>query len=139
MQEKETIAVIAGAEPITAEMIIAAPSLQVIGMHGVGLSHIDIQTAKEKGVVVKAVPGGNSEAVADLTWALMFAVARQIVKADQEVRQVHWPTIVGTSVNNKVLGIVGFGTIGQAVARRSKGFDMSVLAYDPFPNSESCF
>jgi D-3-phosphoglycerate dehydrogenase len=135
MHQEDTVAVIAGAEPIDASMIKASPNLKVIAMHGVGLNHIDQQTAKTCGVEVKAVPGGNAEAVADLAWGLFFAVARKIVIADKAVRSGDWQEkCMGTSINDKTLGIIGFGAIGQAVARRAQGFRMRILAYDVFQN-----
>jgi len=137
MEEDETIAVIAGAEPITGEMINASPNLRIITMHGVGLNHIDSDTAEGRGIVVKAVPGGNSEAVADLTWGLILAVSRRICIADSETRKGNWGKYFGTSVDQKTLGIIGFGYIGKAVARRALGFDMNVLAYDVFQDVET--
>ena len=136
MQEADTVAVIAGAEPITASMIEASPNLKIIAMHGVGLNHIDQKTAQARGVVVKAVPGGNAEAVADLTWGLMFAVSRKICAADHGIRQGTWGKYVGYSLNEKTLGIVGFGHIGKAVARRALGFDMQVFAYDVYQDEK---
>jgi len=137
MMEGETIAVIAGAEPITGEMINASPNLRVIAMHGVGLNHIDAETAKAREIVVKAVPGGNSEAVADLTWGLILAVSRKICTADSETRKGNWGKYFGYGVDHKTLGIIGFGYIGKAVARRAVGFDMKVLAYDVFQDKET--
>lgn len=119
-----------GAEPITAEMIAEAANLRIIAMHGVGLNHIDQEAAEARGIVVKAVPGGNADAVADLTWGLMFAVSRRIAEADAAVRQGEWGKFIGHSVSKKTLGIVGFGAIGKAVARRASGFSMVLLAYD---------
>jgi D-3-phosphoglycerate dehydrogenase len=137
MQDADTVAVVAGAEPITAEMINASPNLQVIAMYGVGLDHIDQDSAQLHDVSVKAVPGGNADAVADLTFGLMLAVARRIAEADAAVRCGEWAKSHGHSVCNKVLGIVGFGAIGQAVARRALGFNMKTFAYDVYRNDEA--
>lgn len=134
MQEPETVAIVAGGEPITAEMFASSPNLKVIAMHGSGLNHIDQHAAAERGIIVRAVPGGNAEAVADLTIGLMIAAARHIVDADASIRKGEWGTFVGCSINDKTIGIVGFGTIGQAVARRANGFNMRILAYDVFRN-----
>lgn len=131
------VGVIAGGEPITAEMIARATNLKVIAMHGVGLSHIDQAAAQDRNVIVKAVPGGNANAVADLTWGLMIAVARKITEADASMRRGEYGKFFGTSVNDKTLGIVGFGAIGQAVAKRASGFDMKVLAYDVYKNEDA--
>jgi D-3-phosphoglycerate dehydrogenase / 2-oxoglutarate reductase len=137
MKDPESVAIVAGGEPITAEMIAFSPNLKVIAMHGVGLNQIDQRAAADRGIVVKAVPGGNAEAVADLTIGLMIAAARHIVEADTSIRKGEWGTFVGSSINDKTIGIVGFGTIGQAVARRASGFNMKVLAYDVFRNEEA--
>jgi D-3-phosphoglycerate dehydrogenase len=118
-------------------MINASPNLRVITMHGVGLNHIDSDTADGRGIVVKAVPGGNSEAVADLTWGLILAVSRKICMADSETRKGNWGKYFGHGVDHKTLGIMGFGFIGKAVARRALGFNMNVLAYDVFRDEET--
>jgi D-3-phosphoglycerate dehydrogenase len=132
LKDPNTVAVVSGAEPITREMLEAADSLKIISMHGVGLNHIDVKAAEEKGIIVKAVPGGNAEAVADLTWGLIFSVMRHIPAADRDIRQGGWNKFYGRSVNGKTLGIVGFGHIGRAVAKRAAGFEMQILAYDVF-------
>jgi D-3-phosphoglycerate dehydrogenase len=137
MKDPESVAIVAGGEPITAEMIALSPNLKVIAMHGAGLNHIDQWAAAERGIVVKAVPGGNAEAVADLTIGLMIAAARHIVEADASIREGEWGTFVGSSINDKTIGIVGFGAIGQAVARRASGFNMQILAYDVFRIEEA--
>lgn len=137
MQDPECVAIIAGGEPITGEMIAASPNLKVIAMHGAGLNHIDKMVAAQHGIVVKAVPGGNAEAVADLTIGLMIAAARHITEADASIRKGEWGTFVGSSINNKTIGIVGFGAIGQAVAKRTTGFSMKILAFDVFRNEEA--
>ena len=134
MKDPESVAIVAGGEPITAEMIALSPNLKVIAMHGAGLNHIDQRAVTERGILLRAVPGGNAEAVADLTIGLMIAAARHIVEADASIRKGEWGTFVGSSINDKTIGIVGFGTIGQAVARRANGFNMRVLAYDVFRN-----
>jgi D-3-phosphoglycerate dehydrogenase len=136
MKNPESVAVVAGGEPITSEMIAVSPNLKVIAMHGAGLNHIDQRAAAERGIVVKAVPGGNAEAVADLTIGLMIAAARHIVEADASIRKGEWGTFVGSSINDKTIGIAGFGAIGQAVARRASGFAMKILAYDVFRNED---
>jgi D-3-phosphoglycerate dehydrogenase len=136
MKNPESVAVVAGGEPITSEMIAVSPNLKVIAMHGAGLNHIDQRAAAERGIVVKAVPGGNAEAVADLTIGLMIAAARHIVEADASIRKGEWGTFVGSSINDKTIGIAGFGAIGQAVARRASGFTMKILAYDVFRNED---
>ncbi len=108
-----------------------APRLRVIARVGVGVDTIDLQTATELGVVVTNTPGVNAEAVAELVFGLMIVLARGILQADQSVREGRWVRPFGVELFGKCLGVVGFGHIGQAVARRGTGFGMQVVASDP--------
>jgi len=129
LSREETVALVSGMVPVTEVMIANAPSLKVISMYGVATGHIAVEAARQRGIVVGALPpGSNAEAVADMTWGLILAVARQIPRADALVRSGRWQTLGGVSVYDKTLGILGFGAIGQAVARRAAGFRMRVLA-----------
>jgi len=133
---KDYDAIIAGIMPISGPIIKAAPKLRIIAQHGVGVNHIDVKAASEKGIVVTNAPGGNSDAVADLTMGLFISLARRIPYADRLVRNGQWAPIVGNQVSGKVLGIVGLGQIGKKVAQRGVGFNMKVLAYDVFKDYE---
>jgi D-3-phosphoglycerate dehydrogenase len=133
---KDYDAIIAGIMPISGPIIKAAPKLRIIAQHGVGVNHIDVKAASEKGIVVTNAPGGNSDAVADLTMGLFISLARRIPYADRSVRNGQWAPIVGNQVSGKVLGIVGLGQIGKKVAQRGVGFNMEVLAYDVFKDYE---
>lgn len=123
-------------EIIDKEVIDRAERLKVIGTMSVGVDHIDVEHATRRGIYVVYTPGVLTETVADHTWALLLAVARRIVEADSCIRKGGWkipwaPTMMlGYDVHGKVLGIIGLGRIGQAVARRAKGFNMKVLYYD---------
>src|SRR4029077_3697808 len=86
------------------------------------------------GGVVSNSPGGNATAVADLALGLMLSIVRNILLHDRNIRSGVWQSRVGADLWQQTLGIVGFGRIGQGVARRARGFEMKVLAYDPFPN-----
>ncbi len=119
-------------ERIDAETLAAAPSLRVIANYAVGYNNIAVDAAKARGVVVTNTPDVLTNATADLAWALILAVARRVVEGDQMVRQHRWtgwsPTqMLGTDLSGKTLGIIGMGRIGQAVARRTAGFEMNVL------------
>lgn len=116
----------------------------------VGFDNVDVCTATELGIPVGNTPGVLTDTTADLTWALLLAVARRIPEADVYVREGRWriwgPKLLlgadispGGSGRRKVLGIVGFGRIGQAVARRAVGFDMEVLAHGPRRDSVEAF
>jgi D-3-phosphoglycerate dehydrogenase len=128
----DTVAIIAGLEPVTRKVITSAPALKVVAKHGIGVDNIDLNAAKELGVRVINAPGTNSDAVADLVFGLMLCLTRKILDADTKLRAGEWPRMIGKSVWGKVLGILGMGMIGKAVARRARGFNMKVLAYDPY-------
>jgi D-3-phosphoglycerate dehydrogenase len=101
-------------------------------MHGVGVDHIDLEAARRHGVVVANCPGANSHAVADLAIGLMIDLARSICAVNGEVHNRVWRSRQGVELWGKTLGLVGLGMIGQGVARRARGFDMRVLAFDPY-------
>lgn len=123
-------AVIVGVDPVSERVLEAGKKLKVVAKHGVGVDNIDLKAAKARGIVVTNVPSSNSEAVADLTFGLLLAVTRQIPRADAALRQGTWKRFVGPELYQKTLGILGLGAIGKGVARRARGFDMRVLAYD---------
>jgi len=119
-------------ERIDAELLDAAPRLRIVANLAVGFDNIDVDAATERGVVVTTTPDVLTEATADLTWALLLATARRVTEADALVRRGGWkgfsPTmLLGAPVAGRTLGIVGMGAIGRAVARRARGFDMTVL------------
>lgn len=110
----------------------AFPNLKIVANVAVGFDNIDVAAATKRGVLVLNTPGVLDAATADLAFALLLAVTRRIVEADKFVRNgewTHWTTdlLLGTGLENKTLGIVGLGRIGQAVARRAAGFDMNVV------------
>jgi lactate dehydrogenase-like 2-hydroxyacid dehydrogenase len=110
---------------------------RIIANYGVGTDHIDLETARARQILVTNTPDVLTECTADLTIALMLAVMRRMSEAERELRRGHWsgwhPThMLGTRVSGKTLGIIGFGRIGRAVARRaSLGFGMNVLFFSP--------
>lgn len=120
-------------ERVDGELLDAAgPQLKVVANHGVGYDNIDVEAATARNVVVTNTPGVVSGATADLTWSLILSAARRTCEADRYVREGKWNGISvrllnGTDVHGKTLGIFGLGSIGQAVARRSKGFDMPLI------------
>jgi len=129
-------AMIVAFENISDRVIQAAPNLKVVAKHGAGVDNIDMAAATKRGIVVTSAPGANSDAVADLTFGLFLAIARQIPFADSSVKAGEWPRIIGSGVNKKTVGIVGTGQIGKKVARRAAGFDMTVLVYDVFKDTD---
>lgn len=130
-------------EPIDREVMEANPRLRGVANFAVGFDNIDVPVATALGLPVSNTPGVLTDTTADLTWALLLSVARNVASGDVYMRggnyKVWGPNLLlgedvsrGGDGREKVLGILGFGRIGQAVARRALGFDMRVLAHDPF-------
>ena len=120
---------------INKEILDAAKNLKVIGVCSVGLNHIDLDTAKAKGIQVINAPGLNGNAVAELTLSKMLDVARHTIPACYDVKvNKNWDKYkyVGSELRGKTLGILGFGRIGQRVGELARAFKMDVVAYDPY-------
>src|SRR5712692_301726 len=120
------------------ELLQRAPCLKIVAVYAVGYDNVDVAAASRRGIVVTNTPEALTEATADLTWALILAVARRIPEAERLVRERRWegwtPTqLLGADVFGKTLGIIGMGRIGRAVARRAAGFRMNVLYHNPHP------
>jgi phosphoglycerate dehydrogenase-like enzyme len=130
-------AVIAGGERYDGELFDAAPWLRHVARFGAGYDAIDVAAATARGVVVTNGAGANANAVADLTLGLMIACARNVALHDRNIRSGIWQGRMGADVWGQTLGIVGLGRIGQLVARRARGFDMNIIAYDPYPNHDA--
>ena len=116
------------------------PSLRVISNFAVGYDNIDVPAATERGVLVCNTPDVLTNATADHTWALLLAAARRIPESMAYVRDGKWKTwgpllLLGREVSGATIGIVGLGRIGKEVAKRAQGFDMRVLAFDPFEDA----
>ena len=111
-----------------------APKVRVIAKLGVGLDTVDIAAASRRGVVVIHTPGANNQAVADHTFALILSLARKIRYCDQSLREKRWEhtKIIGVEIWQKTIGIIGLGAIGRCVALRAKGFQMKIVACDPY-------
>ena len=122
---------------IDSALIAAAPRLRVISSVSVGVDHVDLEAARERGIPVGNTPGVLVETTADLAFGLLLAAARRIPEADREVREGRWlpsrpwapDMLLGRDVHGATLGLVGLGAIGQAVARRARGFGMRVLGW----------
>jgi D-3-phosphoglycerate dehydrogenase len=122
---------IAGLDAIERSVIEAADRLKVIARYGVGADQVDLDAAREKGVVVTNTPGANSVSVAELTVGLILALARNIPNAIQATKSGEWPRLSGMSLEGKTIALLGFGSIAKHVARRLAGFDCKVIAYHP--------
>ncbi|MEA5511775.1 D-glycerate dehydrogenase [Crocosphaera sp. UHCC 0190] len=123
-------------DQIDQQLINQAPHLKVISQMAVGYDNIDINTATIRGIPVGHTPGVLTEATADLTWALLMAITRRITEAQEYIKQGKWTTwqpmgLLGADFVGATLGIIGLGRIGQAVARRGKGFNLKVIYHKP--------
>lgn len=113
-----------------------APDLKVVSNIAVGYNNIDVAAATKRGIRVTNTPGVLDDTTADLTWALLMAAARRIAEADAYVRRGDWKVafgmhaFLGMDIHHATLGIIGMGRIGQAIARRARGFDMRVLYHN---------
>jgi glyoxylate reductase len=122
-------------ERVADDVLRTAPKLRIVANVAVGYDNVDVPACSKRGVAVTNTPGVLDETTADFAWALMMAVARRLVEADQYVRAGNWKgwdfdQFCGTDVWGKTVGIVGFGRIGRAVARRAAGFGMKVIYHN---------
>jgi glyoxylate reductase len=129
-------------DTVDAELIQTGERLRVISNYAVGYDNIDVPAATARGILVCNTPGVLTETTADLAWALLMGAARRLVEADGYLRAGRWRSwspqlMLGQDVHGATLGIVGFGRIGQAVARRAQGFGMRVLYTDPARKPEA--
>jgi glyoxylate reductase len=137
--EDELIAFISGADavltllanPVTDRVLAACPDLRVVGNCAVGFDNIDLEAARRRGVWVTNTPDVLTDATADLTWALILAVTRRLGESERLLRDGRFhgwalDMLLGSSIQGRQLGVVGYGRIGRAVARRAAGFGMSV-------------
>ncbi|MBJ7459114.1 MAG: phosphoglycerate dehydrogenase, partial [Thermoleophilaceae bacterium] len=126
------------ATQVDAALIEKATNLKVIGRAGVGVDNIDVPAATKRGIIVANAPESNIVTAAEHTMALLMAVARNVPQADGALKGGEWARsrYGGVEVYEKTLGILGFGRIGQLVAARARGFQMNVIAYDPFVSAE---
>ena len=124
-------------ERIDGPVLDREPQLKVVSNFAVGYDNVDVPAATARGVAVCNTPGVLTETTADATWALLMAAARRTVEGADYVRAGRWLTwsptlLLGQDVHHATLGIVGFGRIGREVAKRARGFDMRLLAYDVY-------
>src|SRR5262249_29624836 len=120
---------------IDVDSFASCPGLKVVANVAVGFNNIDVAAATRHDVVVTNTPDVLTETTADFAWALLMAAARRVVEADRYARAGEWKVwkwdlLWGAEVHGKSLGVIGFGRIGRAVARRGRGFDMPILYHD---------
>jgi D-3-phosphoglycerate dehydrogenase len=126
--------IVRSATKVTAELIARADNLKVIGRAGVGIDNVDVDAATRRGIVVANAPESTVISAAEHTIGLLVALTRNIPQAHAALKQGRWErkTYGGVELADKTLGVLGFGRIGQQVARRAAGLGMRVVAYDPF-------
>lgn len=122
-------------DKIDKELFDAAPKLKIVSNMAVGYNNIDIEAAKERGIIVTNTPDVLTDTTADLAFALLMATARDLMNAEKILREGKWTSwgplgFTGTDIHGATLGIVGMGRIGEAVMRRAKGFDMDVIYHN---------
>ncbi|MCA1055550.1 D-glycerate dehydrogenase [Rossellomorea aquimaris] len=122
-------------DKVDEELLQHAPSLKVVANLAVGHDNIDLEAASRKGVLISNTPDVLTDTTADLTFALLMATARRIVEADRYIKKGQWKSwspllLAGTDIHHKTIGIVGMGSIGEAVAKRAKGFDMKIVYHN---------
>lgn len=130
----DTVALLAGVEPLTERVLTAAAgSLRVIARCGTGLDNVDLAAASRLNIKVLNTPAAPAQAVAELTLGLILSSLRQICQTDRLIRQGEWPRTQGRLLAGKTVGIIGCGHIGQRVARLCLAFGAHVIAHDPYP------
>jgi D-3-phosphoglycerate dehydrogenase len=125
---------IVGTALVTRALLEAHPSVKVIARRGVGHDTVDSVAAWELGRVVTIAPGGNEPAVADHAVALMLGVSKRLREGHQALQNGNWQPLMSSELYQKTVGLIGFGRVACAVAKRVAGFDTRIVAYDPHPN-----
>jgi len=124
--------VIIGVDPLDRDVLAAGRKIRAVAKYGVGTDNIDIPYANERGIKLSVTAGANANAVADYAFALMLACARRVCEIDALCHRRDWGKRIGADLFGKTLGIFGLGAVGKGVAKRARGFDMKILAYDVF-------
>lgn len=127
----DTIALLAGVEPLTQRVLTTAKALKVIARCGTGMDSVDLQAAQQRNIRVSNTPEAPAQAVAELTLGLMLDSLRQIHHTDRSVRAGEWPRTQGRLLAARTVGIVGLGHIGKRVAKLCQAFGAKVVAHDP--------
>jgi glyoxylate reductase len=129
-------------DTIDAELFDREPQLKTISNFAVGFDNIDVEAATTRGVLVCNTPGVLTETTADFAWSLLMASARRVVEGADYVREGRWKTwgptlLLGQDIHYATIGIIGFGRIGREMARRARGFEMTILAYDAYQDEQA--
>lgn len=131
----DAFAIIAGTESYDDDMLAAAPNLKLVVRFGVGTDNFDLEAMKRRGIAVGVISNNNS--VAEFTVALILGIMKNLCLFDDAVRQGKWSRFTMHELKDKTVGIVGFGRIGRRLAQLLQGFNVKILAYDPYMNAEA--
>ena len=134
--DKDVVGLIAGTEKITERVMQSAKSLKVISRYGIGVDNIDLEAAKRREIVVCNTPDAPTQAVAELTLALILNLYRRIGEVDRSLRSDKWTPLIGRLLSGKTLGIIGLGRIGKTLVKLVKPFKLKLIAHEPYPDSE---
>lgn len=133
---KDCIGIVAGVEPLTSRVMDALPGLKCISRVGVGMDNVDLEYAKQKGIVVANTPDGPTRGVAELTLAMTLSLLRKIPQADAALKNKQWKKQVGNLIFEKQIGIIGLGRIGRLVAELFRGIGNPVIGFDLYPDKK---
>ena len=131
------VGIIAGDDELDNDFFEGASRLKTVIRWGIGMDSVDHAAAQRRGVTVRNTPGVFGQEVADAAFGYILNLARRFIEVDAAVRRGEWPKVEGTTLAGARLGIVGFGSIGRAIAKRGLGFEMDVVAFDPFVKAAS--
>ncbi len=134
---KDVDGVIADSEPWQEETLAAAPKLKVIARYGTGMNTVDTEACKRHGVIVANTPGLNANTVAEHTTALLLSAVKQIPFFNASTKKGEWDRRMSRELGNMTVGILGFGNIGQKVARKLSGFGCRLITYDVYQNQKA--
>lgn len=137
---RDIVGIVTVVKPVSGALIAALPNLEIIACFSVGVDHVDLESAKSRGIAVTYIPHVQNNDVADMALALLLAIARRVCEADMFVRVGKWSggesLPLGTSLTGKRAGIIGLGGIGQAIARRLQAFEMDVVYHGPHEKTD---
>lgn len=133
---KDCVGIVAGVEPLTARVMDALPQLKVISRVGIGMDSVDLEYAKQKGIIVNNTPDGPTRAVAELTLGMTLSLLRRIPQADAALKNKEWKKQTGNLILDKKIGVIGLGRIGKLVSTLFRGIGNPVIGFDPYADAE---
>jgi D-3-phosphoglycerate dehydrogenase len=135
------VLIVRSATKVTKDLISGAGKLKIVARAGVGLDNVDQEACVEKGIKVVNTPGASTNAVAELALGLMICGMRNVQRAHHQMKNKVWDkkNLLGSEIEGKTLGIIGYGRIGAAVARKAQALGMKIIAYNPPPRHEDSF